>query len=134
MVVPCAHNTIYDISFISKKQKTLGILIQPSHRIYPYRIIQIICYGYFISLLLRAANNASRFIKKKQYFFFTFFYRNSVYADHSIQSYFFPACCAAAIHCHSARFDHTVCFSSGTDSCITDIFIDSDFFVHFFII
>lgn len=134
MPVTCAHNAVYNISFIGKEQKSLGILVQSSHRINPYGIIQVICYGYLISLLLRAAHNASWLIKKKQYLFFIFSYRNSVYTDHSIQSYFFSAYHGAAIHCHAACFDHTVCLSSGTDSCITDKFINSDFFVHFFII
>ena len=70
MIISCFHDTIHKISLIGEKKKTLWLLVQAAYWIYPYRIIQIFCHGYFISLLSGTADNSFRFIKKKQNLFF----------------------------------------------------------------
>lgn len=134
MAIARTHNAVYNISFIGKQQKSLRILVKSSHRIDPDGIIQIIRYGNLVPLLLRAAHNASWLIKQKNYLLLIFCNRNAVYTDCRIRGNFFPAFHQTTVCCHTAFFDQAIRLSSGTDSCITDIFIDSDFFVHFFII
>lgn len=63
MVVSCPHDLIEQIPLVCHKKQSLGFLIQPSDRIDTDGIIQIIRHDRLLTLLLRAAHDASGFMK-----------------------------------------------------------------------
>ena len=114
-----AHDLIDDIAVVCKEQKSLGILVKPSHRVNSERVIQIINDSDFISLLLRAADNAPRFMKQKNNLLLFFCNRLSVYADFLCAADPLSYLYGAAVYCDAAGFNQPVCLPPGADACIT---------------
>ena len=123
VVVACPHDTINKISLISHKEKSLGIFIQPSHRIDPCRIIDVFGYCCLLPLFLRAADDSPWFIKKKQYLPFFLFHRFAVQTDHRINRDSLPCAYLFPVHGNSSGFCQTIRIPSGTHSGTAQIFI-----------
>ena len=123
VVVACPHDTVDKISLIGHKEKSLGIFIQPSHRIDPCRIINVFDYCCLLPLFLRAADDSPWFIKKKQYLPFFLFHRFAVQTDHRINRDSLPCAYLFPVHGNSAGFCQTIRIPSGTHSGTAQIFI-----------
>ena len=118
MLIPGTHDLIHQISLIRQKEQPLGFFVQSAYRINAKRIIQIICYCGFISLLFRAADDSSWFIKKKKYFSVVFTDRHLIQADFFIRGYFLSAYCFLSVHGNPSLFDQSVRFPAGTYTCV----------------
>ena len=123
VVVACPHDTVDKISLIGHKEKSLGIFIQPSHRIDPCRIINVFGYCCLLPLFLRAADDSPWFIKKKQYLPFFLFHRFAVQTDLRINRDSLPCAYLFPVHGNSSGFCQTIRIPSGTHSGTAQIFI-----------
>ena len=119
MVIPGLHDTVHQASLIGKEEKALRVLVKTAYRIYPYRVIQILCYSHLLPLLLRTAYNASRFVEQKENLFFLYGYGLSVNADLILRGYLHTCGSYLSVNCNPSFLCQSVCLSSGTDSCFT---------------
>lgn len=84
MIISGTHDPVDKIPLIGKQKKPLGIFVQPSNRIHPYRVIQIFCHRCLLTLFLRTAYNAPWFIKQKNDLFRLCHDRFPIHADDRI--------------------------------------------------
>lgn len=125
MEIAGTHNTVYQIALVCHKEQSLGLFIQTACRINPYRIVQIVRYRGFFSLLLCTADNALRLVEQKQYPAFLLHCPYTIYIYFCTGTDPVPRLYRMSVYHNPACTDQPVCLPSGADARFAQILINS---------
>ena len=127
MEIPAPHNCIGQFSLICHQNQTMGILIQSADGINPGGITHIVHNVIFFPFFRSTHNPAGLVHRQEHRLFFRGYLTGSVH-DLVSRTDFIAHYSCSAVDGNIPFFYLTVCLSSGTDSRLTEIFINSDWF------
>ena len=128
------QNLVDDVAVVGQKNQSFRVLIKPSDRKEPFRILQI-ADDVVGDLFIRGADDARRLIQRDIDRLDFASDHPPIQLDYIARRNTITGSCGTAINRNATFLDETVGFAAGTDSRLTDVLVetgggaDANFFV-----